>query len=419
VQLLYADENGTLYEDPEYDAAGGNGTGPSLRLTGENTIPLPEGADLVLLPGMAPVGWDKSKKRPVKDIKRVQAGDRLYAVAATLPAGYTRTLLPAYRPHGKTEMLGLYGYTAVAAKDGEFYVAALQTDETYKWNPLGYNDLSLPNRIEQKKKKLPENRLVEHLAGCAMEYHCLTAQNIFYERWEAGIPVSPGCNAECLGCISLQPSECCASPQQRIKFVPTVAEVVDLAVPHLKEGVEPIISFGQGCEGEPLLQADLIAEAIREIRRHTDRGTVNLNTNAGDTAALEKLCQAGLDAVRVSMLSARPEVYAAYHRPGGFGLDDVRRSLALAHRYGLSVSVNLLVMPGLTDRKDETEALLELFREGQVNMVQLRNLNIDPYHLFRQLPSSRGQVLGIPQLVKLLSSVPGLTVGNYTHSTQK
>ncbi len=415
MQLLYADAEGTLYEDPDYEAAGWDGAGGTLRLTGENTVTLPEGADLVLLPGMAPVGWDQGKKKPVKDIKRVQAGDRLYAVAATLPAGYTRTLLPAYRPHGKADMLGLFGYTAVAARDGEFYVAAVQTDETYKWNPLVYNDLTLPKRIKSKKKDLPKNRLVEHLAGCAQEYHCLTAQNIFYERWEAGIPVSPGCNAECLGCISLQPSECCAAPQQRIKFVPTQAEVVELAVPHLEKGVEPIISFGQGCEGEPLLQADLIAAAIREMRQRTDRGTINMNTNAGDTAALEKLCQAGLDAVRVSMLSARPDVYEAYHRPGGFGLDDVRRSLALARRCELNVSVNLLVMPGLTDRKEETEALFELFREGWVDMVQLRNLNIDPYHLFRQLPPGKGEVLGIRKLIESLCSVSGLEVGNYTH----
>lgn len=414
MQLLYADEEGTLYEDPEYQGAGADGAGETVRLTNENTIPLPEGADLMLLPGMAPVGWDRGKKRPVKDIKRVKGGDRLYAVAAILPAGYTRTLLPAYRPYGAAGMLGLFGYTAVAGRDGDLFVAAVQTDETYKWNPLVYGDLTLPKRIKRKKKELPGNRLMEHLARCATEYHCLTAQNIFYQRWEGGLPVSPGCNAECLGCISLQPSECCPSPQERIGFVPTVAEVADLAAAHLEQGVEPIISFGQGCEGEPLLQADLIAAAIGEVRRRTDRGVININTNAGATAGLEKLCAAGLNAVRVSLLSARPEIYAAYHRPHGFGLADVRRSLALARDRGLKVSLNLLVMPGFTDRAEETEALLELLDEGWVDMVQLRNLNIDPYHFFKVLPPAEGRVHGIPKLIELIRA-QGVRVGNYTH----
>lgn len=413
MQLLYADAKGVLYEDPEYQAAGADGAGKTVRLTGRNTIPLPEGADLMLLPGMAPVGWDRWGKRPVRDIKRVRGGERLYAVAAILPAGYTRTLLPAYRPHGPADMLGLFGYTAAAGRDGDLFVAAVQTDESYKWNPLLYNDLTLPGRIEAKRNEWPGNRLVEHLAHCAAEYHCLTAQNIFYERWEGGIPVSPGCNAGCLGCISLQPSECCPSPQARIDFVPTVAEVAGLAAAHLERGAEPIISFGQGCEGEPLLEADLIAAAITGVRRRTSRGVLNINTNAGHTAGLEKLCAAGLGAVRVSLLSARPAVYAAYHRPRGFDLGDVRRSLALARERGRTVSLNLLVMPGFTDRVEETAALLELLGEGWVDMVQLRNLNIDPYHFFRALPPAEGAVHGIPKLIALIRDA-GVRVGNYT-----
>lgn len=413
MQLLYADAEGILYEDPEYQATGADGAGKTVGLTGRNTIALPEGADLMLLPGMAPVGWDRWRKRPVRDIKRVRGRDRLYAVAAILPAGYTRTLLPAYRPYGPAAMLGLFGYTAVAGRDGDFFAAAVQTDEAYKWNPLIYNDLTLPGRIEQRKKELPGNRLVEHLAHCALEYHCLTAQNIFYRRWEGGIPVAPGCNAGCLGCISLQPSGCCPSPQERIDFVPAAAEVADLATAHLEHGVEPIISFGQGCEGEPLTQADLIAEAIALVRGRTDKGVININTNAGATAGLEKLCAAGLDAVRVSMLSARPGVYEVYHRPRGFGLAEVRRSLALARERERRVSVNLLVMPGFTDRAEETRALLDLLGEGWVDMVQLRNLNIDPYHFFKALGPAEGEVYGIPRLIEMIRAA-GVRVGSYT-----
>ncbi|MBO8127923.1 MAG: radical SAM protein [Peptococcaceae bacterium] len=416
LKLLYATEDGTLYEDPELEAAGWTGN-RVVPLTGKNTIPLPPGADLMLLPGRTPVGWDVKKEKPVKDIKRLEGKDKLYAVGAILPAGHTRTLLPGMRAYSQAGPLPLYGYTAVGAKDGEFYAAALVTDEAYRWNPLLYNDLTLPKRIKRKKKEFPGNRLVEHLAHCSLDYHCLTAQNIFYERWEAGIPVSPGCNAECLGCISLQPSGCCASPQQRIDFVPSQDEIVQLATAHLEHGAEPIISFGQGCEGEPLMQAPLIAAAVKEVRKNTPRGTININTNAGATEGLKQVCEAGLDSIRVSLISAREEVYNSYHRPRDFTLGDVKKSIKLAKEHGVYVSLNLLVIPGLTDREEEAAALESFIDEAGVDMVQLRNLNIDPYYLFQTVPPADGKLIGIPALIDHLRQT-GIRIGNYTHEVR-
>lgn len=414
LQLLYADAEGTLYEDPELRAAAWTGAG-IVPFPERDAIPLPPGSDLVLLPGRGPVAWNG---KPVREPKRLKNGEKLHAVAALLPAGFTRTHLPAYHVRGRVPDLGLLGYTAVAARDGQFFAAAVPTDEAYRCNPLLYNDRTLPRRIKQKRREFPKNRLVEHLAHCATAYHCLTAQNIFYTRWEAGIPVSPGCNAACLGCISLQEAGCCPAPQERIGFVPAVDEVAELGAAHLAHGIEPILSFGQGCEGEPLLQAPLLAAAIRAIRKATDRGTINLNTNGSDPQALDRLARAGLDSVRVSLVSARAEVYGAYHRPRGFGLEEVRRSLAVARARGLFVNLNLLVLPGLTDREEEMEALMELIQAVGVDKVQLRNLNIDPHRLFKALPAARGRIAGVPVLIRALRDVPGLAVGSFTSAVR-
>jgi len=141
------------------------------------------------------------------------------------------------------------------------------------------------------------------LAKCSLQWHCCTAQNLFYRRWEAGVPVSPVCNANCYGCISLQPAECCPSPQSRIDFKPTPQEIAEVGTYHLEYAPEGIISFGQGCEGEPSLAADNIAAGIKIIRTKTSAGQININTNAGYTEGIKKIVDAGLDTMRVSIIT--------------------------------------------------------------------------------------------------------------------
>ena len=267
-------------------------------------------------------------------------------------------------------------------------MAAFQTDEPTKWDPDSYDTPDLPRKVEERLERFPNNRLLRQLAKCSVTYSCPTAQNVFYRRWEGGIPVSPTCSARCIGCISLQPSECCPSAQTRIDFVPSVQEIVEIAVPHLKEASSAIISFGQGCEGDPLLQGEVLSQAVACIRAETDCGILNLNTNAGLTQEMEKVCRAGLDSVRVSMISARKEIYDAYHRPEGYSFGDVIASIRQAKDFGVYVSLNLLTFPGLTDRKEEYEALSDLVDKSGIDMIQFRNLNIDPDVLVQALRTS-------------------------------
>ncbi len=131
------------------------------------------------------------------------------------------------------------------------------------------------------------------------------------------IAVSPGCNARCIGCISKQEEEDLISPQDRLTFIPNVDEIVEVALPHLESAEDAIVSFGQGCEGEPLLQWHRIAAAIKAIRARTDKGIININTNASNPRWLQRLYDAGLDTIRVSTISGHPETYTAYYRPSG------------------------------------------------------------------------------------------------------
>ncbi|HWI55151.1 MAG TPA: radical SAM protein [Desulfobacteria bacterium] len=415
-QLLYADEKGRMYEHAGYQAVGRTGN-IFTELEDADTVVLPEGAGLVLIPGGIPVGVSKQGNFGIVDKGPDNA--RIFAVGALLPQGYTRTMVPAYRRADESP-LPLFGYAAVGWKNGEIRVAAIQTDVDLKWNPVHYSTPELDGLVESALTRFPNNRIIRQLGQCATQYSCFTAQNIFYGRWEGGIPVSPACNAACLGCISLQPAECCPSPQTRIDFAPSADEIVELAVPHLNQGVDAIVSFGQGCEGEPSLAAPAVSEAIRQIRRHTQSGTINMNTNGGYTEGIRAVCTAGIDSLRVSTISALEPTYDAYYNPRGYKWSDVRASIAFARDNGVFVSLNLLTFPGLTDTPEETEALVEFIRKMDINMVQIRNLNIDPDYLAQKIVLGGQEALGIRMFVDILKrELPNLSVGNYSQPVKR
>ena len=113
-----------------------------------------------------------------------------------------------------------------------------------------------------------------------------------------------------------------------LTFKPTAEEIVEFTVPHLQTAPFPIVSFGQGCEGEPLLMWETIRESIIEIRKHTDQEEVSISIPMGQNLhAVNALCEAGLNSIRVSTNSARKHIYEAYYRPNNYVFEDIVESL--------------------------------------------------------------------------------------------
>jgi pyruvate-formate lyase-activating enzyme len=312
----------------------------------------------------------------------------------------------------------LWAYSAVGWKDGRFWATGLFIDPNPHWNPKYFkNDRLLAKRVDAVLRKNQKNRLFGQLAKCALEYHCFAAKNVFFRRWECPLPTSPSCNANCLGCISLQSSECCPASQERIEFVPTLDEVIDVALPHLETGEDAIVSFGQGCEGEPLMQWRLLERSIQKLKERTQRGTVNLNTNGSFPKRVEKLCKAGLDSIRVTLNSPHSKYFRQYHRPKGYTFKDVMDSLVLAKEMGIYTSVNLLVLPGFTDREDEVEGWVELIRRTYLDLIQMRNLNIDPDLYLKEM--GRGEGMGISKMIEVLKrAFPSLQFGYFNRTKE-
>ncbi len=411
--LVYSSPDGEIHEETRLRALSFEGR----LLEAADLIPAPDGVTFSMMPERFAVGQKRNGER------QVLPSTRGWALAALLPIGYTRTLLPAYEKAAQAEPLPFFGYSAVAGMNGRLYLAAIKTDEPRKWHPRSFPRQKLERLVQEKQAAYPNNRVIAQHAHCALDYSCPTASNLFFGRWEMAIAVSPGCNSRCIGCISKQEEdEGLISPQDRLTFVPTVEEIVEVALPHLESAEDAIVSFGQGCEGEPLLQWHRIEQAIKAIRTRTDKGVININSNSSNPRWLQRLYDAGLDTIRTSTISGHPETYTAYYRPIGYSFEDVKESLKRASDAGLYSSINLLCFPGMIDREREVEALITLIQETGLKLIQLRNLNIDPEVLLPRMPAldTMGKALGMRTMIEMLKrEVPNVEIGNFSRPVRR
>lgn len=407
--LLYSDGEGNIFEDTSLYATGRAGW-DALPVPTEDWIELPSGGNLYELPGRRGIGIDVV----TGDMRLCDKG---WAVAAFIPPAHTGLYIAAFETLEDAPTLPLFCYTAAGWLDQKFFVTALRIEQDIRQESVGYNEGEIEIGASNLLKNYPDNRLVKHLMeNCCMTYDCPAAKNFSLGRWECPVPTSPACNANCIGCISFQPeSETIISTQDRLTFKPTAAEIVEFTVPHLMQAPYPIISFGQGCEGEPLLMWETIREAILEIRKHTPKGSININTNGSMPNAVRALCEAGLDSIRVSTNSARKEIYEPYYRPNNYQFEDIIESMKIVRSFGGWVSINYFVFPGMTDTVEEYEALRELIIATDISMIQWRNFNIDPdWYMGKIGVYETGDILGIKQMMELLrEEFPKLAFGYF------
>ena len=396
--ILYSDGEGNIYEDTSLYVVGRAGW-DAMPIDPADWIELPEGGNLYELPGRRGIGLDV-------ETGEMRLCDKGWAVAAFIPPAHTGLYIAAYETEAEAPTLPLFCYTAAGWLDNKTYVPAIRIEQDIRQECAGYDDEKIATGTEKLLADYPHNRLVKHLMeNCCMTYTCPAARNFSLSRWECPVPTSPACNANCIGCISFQPSdETIVSTQDRLTFKPTAEEIVEFTVPHLNNAPFPIISFGQGCEGEPLLMWETIRESIIEIRKHTDKGSININTNGSKPDAVKALCEVGLNSIRVSTNSARKHIYEPYYRPNNYQFEDIIESLKVMRSYGGWTSINYFVFPGMTDSVEEYEALRKLIIDTDLSMIQWRNFNIDPdWYMGKIGVNETGEMLGVKQLMNLIA----------------
>ncbi len=407
--VLFSDGNGNIFEDESLYALGRAGW-DAMEVPDDNWIELPNGGNLYELPGRRGIGIDV-------ETGNMRLCEKGWAVAAFIPPAHTTLFLAAYETQDNAPTLPLFCYTAAAFNEGKFYVAAIRIEDDIRQEAAGYDEDKISFGAKHLLEQYPNNRLVQHLMNnCCNTYHCPAARNLTLGRWECPIPSSPACNANCIGCVSFQPQEeTITSPQDRLTFKPTAEEIVEFTVPHLIEAPYPIVSFGQGCEGEPLLMWETIKESIEAIRKHTNRGSININTNGSKPNAVKALCEAGLNSIRVSTNSVLEKIYTPYYRPNNYEFKDIIESIKVVNSYGGWTSMNYFVFPGMTDSVEEYEALRTIIKETGLKMIQWRNFNIDPdWYLAKIGIAETPEFIGVKQMMELLKEeFPDLKFGYF------
>jgi pyruvate-formate lyase-activating enzyme len=416
ITALVANADGEIFDLAGYAAAGSDGTLNEC-LTVDNTVPLPHGSELMYLPDRAPVLFDlQARQWVVLAENPYDPGQPIFPVAAFNSPGYMITHTSAYEENAGAGFLPLFSYGAAGWHRNGFRSAVIRVDAEPRQDLRRMPLEKIKAGVTRMRKQLPHNRLRAHLEKCALTYGCPAGKNFFLGRYEAPLPTSTTCNARCLGCISLQADGSMPCSQDRIAFTPTPEEIAAVALAHIQKVKQAVVSFGQGCEGDPLTAADTIIAAIAKIRSATPEGTINMNTNGSLPEKIERLLEAGLDSLRISLNSVRQACYNAYFRPKGYGFEDVVTGIDLALDKGAHVAINYLNCPGFTDTPEECDAMQTFIEKHPIHMIQWRNLNFDPRRYVQLMNSiaENGRPMGAAALLeKIQRRFPGLRHGYF------
>lgn len=422
ITAVVANAAGEIFDLAGYAAVGADGP-LQVPLDAAQTQNLPHGSELMFLPDRVPVLYDMGAERiRVVPENPYAPGEAIFPVAAFNSPGYMLTHTCAYEERPQAGYLPLFSYGAVGWHRGKFRSAVLLVDAEPRQDLRQMPLAKIQAGVRRLRRQLPGNRLRAHLEKCALSYGCPAGKNFFLGRYEAPLPASSACNARCLGCISLQSDGSMPSSQERIAFTPTPEEIAGVALAHIGRVQHAVVSFGQGCEGDPLMAADTIRTAIRMIRAQTGLGTINMNTNGSLPQKIAELLEAGLDSVRISMNSVRRPCYEAYFRPKGYAFEDVLETIDTALARGAHVAINYLNCPGFTDTPEERDHLLAFLGDHPIQMIQWRNLNFDPlrYLAIMGQADRQGRPVGVQALLEQVRRVfPRLCHGYFNPPREK
>jgi len=96
----------------------------------------------------------------------------------------------------------------------------------------------------------------------------------------------------------------------------------------------------------------------------------------------------------------------------------VVESLSAAKEKGLFTMINYLVSPGLSDDPAEVDALINLIGRTGVDMIQMRNLSIDP-HFYNERMGLKNKGMGMCRMLQTLKKeFPRIQFGYFNRTRE-
>lgn len=157
--------------------------------------------------------------------------------------------------------------------------------------------------------------------------------------------------------------------------------------------------------GEPLLRADL-AELVNEARRLDLYSNLSTGGTLADEKKLNELRTAGLDALQVSLLDARPE--GNDWLAGLPSFDKKRQAVDIGRELGFPITLNVVLH---RHNLDHLEDILELACAWQVDRLELAHVQYVGW-AFRNraaLLPTREQIDNAKRVVDQFQAIPGRT----------
>jgi len=187
--------------------------------------------------------------------------------------------------------------------------------------------------------------------------HC--GRTISYLR----VSVTDRCNLRCVYCM---PEE--GVPCMRHEDILSYEEITRLVSVAADLGISQVRLTG----GEPLVRKG-ITHLVRSIAQVPGIKGLAMTTNGTLLASLaQKLAEAGLQRINVSLDTLRPERFRAITRRGE--LSDVMAGIEAAHRAGLTpVKINTVVMRGIND-----DEVVDFARRTRLNGWNVRFIELMP-----------------------------------------
>jgi len=177
---VVANQKGEIFELAGY-AAVGMSAKQLTPLKKNQAVSLPYGSELMFLPDRRPLLYDiKNQQFVPLGHNPYDVSEKIYPVAAFNSPGYIITHNSAYEDNPEAAPLPLFSYGAVGWFQGSFHSTVLQVDPERRQDLRLMQPEQVAAGIQRIRQKLPDNRLRQHLEGCALNYGCPAGKNFFW-----------------------------------------------------------------------------------------------------------------------------------------------------------------------------------------------------------------------------------------------